>query len=182
MINAGMFLPTYSCKTIYDFDYSKFFKEGKRYLIFDLDNTLVTYSESRANLEIIEFVNKLKAIGYEVAIVSNSPGFRVKPFLHDFNVIGAYSSKKPFLRKTRNILKSFNNPSLGKCLFIGDQLLTDVLVANRLGLDVLLVDPLEKSTEKWYTKINRFTERFFARRAKKKFPVKYSEVLERRYG
>lgn len=44
-------------------------------------------------------------------------------------------------------------------IFIGDQILTDIACANSAELDSLLVKSLTRSSEKWYTKINRLREK-----------------------
>ena len=50
---------------------------------------------------------------------------------------------------------------------IGDQLLTDILGANRMGITSILINPIGEY-EKFGTKINRFLEGFIKRSLKKK--------------
>ena len=44
-------------------------------------------------------------------------------------------------------------------ILIGDQLLTDIKCANKLGLDSVLVKSISRKSEKWYTRINRLREK-----------------------
>ena len=45
-----------------------------------------------------------------------------------------------------------------KTIGLGDQLVTDILGFNRLGVYSILVKTIDKKTQKWYTKINRLRE------------------------
>jgi len=57
---------------------------------------------------------------------------------------------------------------------IGDQLLTDIFVANRFGAYSCLVDALDKKDLK-ITSINRFFERFILKKYQKKNLMKKGE-------
>jgi predicted HAD superfamily phosphohydrolase YqeG len=59
---------------------------------------------------------------------------------------------------------------------VGDQLMTDVLGGNRFGIDVILVKPLKKKSEKWYTKLNRFNERQVLNSLKRHYPEVYQKI------
>ena len=59
---------------------------------------------------------------------------------------------------------------------IGDQVLTDVWGANKMGLRSLLVKPIDLSTEKWYTTLNRNTERRIIEKIKKRDIEKYKKI------
>lgn len=50
---------------------------------------------------------------------------------------------------------------------IGDQLLTDIYGANKIGITSILISPIGEY-EKFGTKINRFFEKFLYRRLKRK--------------
>lgn len=41
---------------------------------------------------------------------------------------------------------------------IGDQLLTDIVCANKIGVTNILVKSISRKTERWYTRINRLRE------------------------
>ena len=57
----------------------------------------------------------------------------------------------PFLKK--------ENIEITNTILIGDQLLTDIKCANKLGLDSVLVKSISRKSEKWYTRINRLREK-----------------------
>ncbi|QVK19979.1 YqeG family HAD IIIA-type phosphatase [Mycoplasmatota bacterium] len=182
IFKAKMYLPRKNYQTVYDIDFNKLYSEGKRYILTDLDNTIISYSFTSPTDEVKEFFKKLKEIGFQIAIVSNSPISRVKKFLDELDVYGIASCKKPLLNGVRRALNYFDNPSNDEVILLGDQLLTDVLVGNRLGIEVYFVMPLEETSEKWYTKLNRTVEKIIARRVKRKHPDLYKELLGDRYG
>ena len=59
---------------------------------------------------------------------------------------------------------------------IGDQLLTDIWGANRFDAYSILVNPIKKKTEKWYTKINRKTEVKMIERIKNELPDTFNRL------
>ena len=65
---------------------------------------------------------------------------------------------------------------LDKTIFIGDQLMTDIWAANRFNVYNILVNPLKKKTEKWYTKFNRKTETKMIEKIKKNYPNRYKDL------
>mgnify|MGYP000657314184 CR=1 FL=1 len=182
IFKAKMYLPSKNYQTVYDIDFTQLYSEGKRYILTDLDNTIISYAYDSPTNEVKEFFKMLKEIGFKVVIVSNSPISRVRKFLDELDVYGVASCKKPLLSGVKKAMKYFGNPPLEETILLGDQLLTDVLVANRLGIDIFFVMPLESKTEKWYTKANRRAERFIVKRVKRKHPELYKELLGDRYG
>ena len=59
---------------------------------------------------------------------------------------------------------------------VGDQLMTDVLGGNRFGIDVILVRPVKKKSEIWYTKLNRLNERQVLNGLKRRYPDVYQKI------
>ena len=60
---------------------------------------------------------------------------------------------------------------------IGDQLMTDILGSNRMGLDGILVKAIKRKTEKWYTKLNRRRENNVMKKIKKLYLDKYNKIV-----
>ena len=61
---------------------------------------------------------------------------------------------------------------------LGDQLVTDILGFNRLGLYSVLVKTIDKKTQKWYTKINRLREKKILKNIKKTNSEIYRKIEE----
>ncbi len=123
-----------------------------------------------------EFIQKLKDHGFEVYIVSNSNNYRVQPFLDALQIKGSGSCKKPLTSVIEKLLPKDKSTAM----LVGDQLLTDVLVSNRLEIQSTLVHPLDLSTDHFFTRMNRKLERIVAKKVKQYHPDKY-EVMKARY-
>ena len=153
-----IFRPDIYRQSIYDIDYKKLKEQGIKCLIFDLDNTLVPIDEDVPNKNLKEFIFHLEEMGFRVAIVSNSSKNRVCPFKEQLNVDSSFHSCKPFKKKFKKILKLYKL-NIYEVILVGDQLLTDILGANRMGFTSILVNQVGKKDYFW-TSINRKIEKY----------------------
>ncbi len=151
------FIPNYHYKSIFTIDYNKFKEMGIKYIMFDLDNTLIPYHETLPNEELIKLKEQLQP-DFKLMIVSNSHKERVKKFAIEFAIPYVQFAKKPFKSGFKRAIEYFNITDNKTVLFIGDQLLTDIFGSNRIGFNSLLVDPLNRKTEALITRINRKLE------------------------
>lgn len=153
-------------KDVFQIDLVKLKNEGKRVIFTDLDNTLVGAAVKKPTPEIIEFLNQANELGFEVIIVSNNNEERVSYFAKDLSIKAAHhKALKPLKLKLRRILKQYDRTQV---IMIGDQLMTDVLVAKRLGLYTILVEPIHLHSDENSTKFNRRLERFVVKQLKKR--------------
>ena len=83
--------------------------------------------------------------------------------------------RKPFTFKIKKYLKE-SNYNVENILFVGDQIVTDIKFSRKLGIYAILVDPINRSTERWYTKINRFFENIRLNQIKKELPSEFIEL------
>ena len=149
-------IPDIYQNNVYNIDYSKLKKRGIKCLLFDLDNTLTLNNEKSPTVELQKLFMRLEDIGFKVIIMSNSSKKRLASFKETLNVDTAYHSYKPLSFKYKKILKMYKF-KLSEVAAIGDQVLTDVWGANRVGITSILVDKLGDDTFIG-TKINRFIE------------------------
>jgi len=170
-------IPSEVIKRVQDLDYEAKYKAGFRQLMFDLDNTLTTYQFSEPTKELTTFIQNLQTIGFEVSIVSNSSAKRVQPFIDQLEVSGIPSCKKPSIGTLKKVLKVDKEAAM----LIGDQLLTDIWAANKLGVRSVLVYPVDVSTDKFFTRFNRKLELYFVKRIRAKYPAVYDQRLKSRY-
>lgn len=159
------FIPDLYQKNIYDIDYEKLKKKGIKCLLFDLDNTLVPVNEDVPSKKVKELFLYLER-DFKVIIVSNSNQKRLIPFKEGLNVDVAASARKPSRKKYLKIMDLYGFKK-HEIAAIGDQLLTDIFGANRIGITSILVNQIGEY-EKIGTKINRFFEGFIRRNFKKK--------------
>mgnify|MGYP001065342223 CR=1 FL=1 len=159
------FIPDIYQKNIYDIDYHKLKKRGIKCLLFDLDNTLVPVKTDTPTKKVKELFHFIET-DFKVIIISNSNRKRLIPFKEGLNVDVAASAHKPFKKKYLKIMATYKFKE-HEIAAIGDQLLTDIYGANKIGITSILISPIGEY-EKFGTKINRFFEKFLYRRLKRK--------------
>ena len=165
-----LFIPDIYAQSIYTINYKKLKKNGIKCLLFDLDNTLVPYKTMEPTPKIKNLFSIISN-EFKIIIISNSGKNRLRPFKEQLNLDVAYSSRKPMKTKYKKIMGLYHFKE-DEIACVGDQLLTDILGANRMGFTSILVNKLAPF-ETVPTRINRFFEKFIARRlAKKKLLVK----------
>jgi HAD superfamily phosphatase (TIGR01668 family) len=158
-------LPSMYVESIYHIDLAKLRARGIDTIISDLDNTLVPWVESKVNPELKEWLEKLKAQGFKVCLVSNALERRIAHFRTELNVPGLSRANKPSRRAFRQALALLGSRPETTAM-IGDQIFTDVLGGNRLGLFTILVVPLS-DRDFFTTRIVRIFERWVLRRIAK---------------
>ncbi len=152
-----IFRPDIYQQSIYSINYQKLKMSGIKCLIFDLDNTIASKDMQMPTKNILELFARLEEMDFKIAIVSNATKSRVEPFKEKCNINSAYHSMKPFKKKYLKVM-SFYHVKDTEVACIGDQLLTDVLGANRLKLLSILVDPILPK-DSFPTMFNRFIEK-----------------------
>ncbi len=150
-----IFLPTKYVKDIFSIDYKKLKKKKKQYLLFDLDNTIGSLLEDVPNDKIVKLFTSLKK-DFVIVIISNNFKKRVKAFGESLEVDYYYLAMKPLGKVIRKIRHKYNCKN-GDMVLIGDQLVTDIFLGNRMKIDTILVDPIHPKEMK-ITSINRFIE------------------------
>lgn len=177
------YMPTNVALSVFDVDYDTLYASGKRIILFDLDNTLISYFEKVPSTSLIELGHKLLKIGFKTYVLTNNYGSRINLFMETFPATEAgYLMKKPFAYKIKRFLKERNITDYSKIIMIGDQLVTDIKCANNLGVDSILVKSISRASEHWYTIINRSREKGIVKKIAKKDPVfaaKISEIIKK---
>ena len=162
-----LYLPSEHKKDLFAIDFTTLKEKGFTTLFFDLDNTIADYDTIYPSDEMKSFFNTLKELGFDIHILSNNKGKRVKRFEESLNVKAYHSLYKPFLFRLKKHLL-IDKLEKDKIVWIGDQLVTDIKCANKLNIYSILVNALNKDSEKWYTRLfNRKIERNKLKRIKK---------------
>lgn len=150
------FYPKMYKHSIYDINYNKLLDNNIKCIVFDLDNTIALidqdYIEERCRTLFKELDNNF----ITVIISNNTSKKRVKYYADILNCDFVYSAKKPFLFGINKIMKKYKL-SGSDIAVVGDQLVTDILLANRNKSYSILIDPLGKKDLK-ITSLNRFIE------------------------
>lgn len=165
------YIPDMYCKSVYKIDYDKLKGKGIKCILFDLDNTLAPLSLKKPNKKIKDLFCNLKNMGFKIIIFSNSGKNRLKPFKNDLEVDCAYSCRKPSRKKFDIILKDYKY-SVSEVVIIGDNIITDVLGGNGVGITTILVNPISNK-DRFITRIVRLYEKYImSKLAKKEFFIK----------
>lgn len=149
---------------------------GVNVLFIDLDNTLATYDEPVPGSATRALLAELAGLGFTVVIFSNNCKRRVKRFCAGLEVEFVSMAMKPFKRRLLRMWRRLGKPDKQTVRLIGDQMLTDVLVANRAGFPAILVKSLARSSEKWYTRLNRRSEARILAKIARLDPDKYAAM------
>ena len=135
-----------------------------RAVVTDLDNTLVGWRVETIEAEVEKWLAALRAADINVCIASNTRHFsrleRIAKQMGVLHVPG--NSNKPGtsgLKRALGLLQT----SAHETAMVGDQLFTDILAGNRLGLFTVLVNPLTTHEFIGTRLINRNAERFVLR-------------------
>ena len=139
------FFPDAYMDSTYVIDFEKLYKEGIRGVIFDIDNTLVPHG-APADERAIRLFARLRSIGLDYCLISNNQLPRVKPFADAVQAKFVEDAHKP---SRENYLKAMKlmHVDLDSCIFVGDQIFTDVYGAKRCGMRTILVKPLHPKEE-----------------------------------
>ncbi|SFS69499.1 YqeG family HAD IIIA-type phosphatase [Marininema halotolerans] len=159
-------IPDEFVQSIYEIDFNQLQRRGVKGAIVDLDNTLVESTRPDATPELVQWLDQLQGLGFKVMIVSNNNRTRVSKFALPLQVPYIHRAKKPLSSAFRRAMRKMEiQPE--QTVVIGDQLFTDVLGGNTLGLHTILVVPVSRS-EGMFTKFNRVAERLVFRWMKQK--------------
>lgn len=136
-------------------DYEYLWKRGFRGLLFDVDNTLTMHNVDAERREANFFVH-LRKLGFKTVILSNNKRERVEPFAKLLKTPFIHRAHKPLSRAYINAMKMIGT-NIDNTLFVGDQLYTDIVGANVVGLKSILVRPIS-SKEAFWIKLKRIIE------------------------
>lgn len=150
-------LPKEFVTSVYEITPDKLEKLGVKGIITDLDNTLIEWDRHEATEEIANWIKGMEDAGIKVIIASNNNEARVKRFADPLGIPYIYKARKPLGSAYLAALKQLGLKK-NEVIMVGDQLLTDVMGANRLKLYTILVRPVAES-DGMVTKFNRFVER-----------------------
>lgn len=124
-------------------------------LLLDYDNTLAPWHHELS----AETRTWLKALPCPAYVLSNGHGHRVRDALEGTGVKVRGDCFKPFTHRIRRLLQDEGlDPT--RCLFVGDNSMTDIWTGNRLGCATLRVRPIVPR-EHPLTCFWRFLERVF---------------------
>lgn len=138
---------------------------GIKGVILDIDNTLEPYEHPDPGEHVLAWLRSLNNVGIKTAIVSNNGRERVERFNKNIKMPAYFKAGKPFKKK---ILLAMNDIGSDKSntIFMGDQILTDVLAAHNAGISAILVPPINDKKDP-FTRFKRLLEKPFLKKYEK---------------
>ena len=154
--------PKLYCKNVTAITIDILNKNNIKGLILDVDNTLIDINKKMDD-KVKVWVNDLKKKGIKFCIVSNTNKHeKVKKVAETLDIPYFYFAKKPFKKGFINA-KNKMNLNEKNIAAVGDQIMTDVIGANRCKMFPILVEPISEQ-DILITKIKRPIEKFIINR------------------
>ena len=138
-------LPAIIADAITDLNPEMLRKWGVRLLMLDFDNTIVPYTTDIPSEKMSQWLVDMLASGIHVCVVSNSRKNRVKVFCEKHGLDCITHARKPFSKGIRECLQKYGVPAAEAAL-AGDQIYTDTLGANCVGVKSVLIRAIHNHT------------------------------------
>ncbi|AFQ43013.1 YqeG family HAD IIIA-type phosphatase [Desulfosporosinus meridiei] len=136
------FQPTHQANSLDLIPVEQLSRDGIRGLIIDLDNTMTPWNNLEVAPKVETWFKEVKAAGIRACVVSNnSKRQRVAVVADQLGIPFVFGATKPRRKAFRAGMKLLETGQKDTAV-IGDQLFTDILGGNRLGLYTILVTPI----------------------------------------
>ncbi len=117
-------------------------KYNLTHLILDVDNTLSTHHGQVLTDGLPEWLKLMQENGIGLMVLSNSKEQRVKPFAEKINLPYISLGLKPLPFGYFRALKAMGSKRKNTAI-VGDQIFTDILGGNLVGVKTLLLTPIK---------------------------------------
>lgn len=154
-----LFYPDIMLENIYKIDSELLNKNNIKAIIFDVDNTLAYNREALPSDKAVKFIKSLNNMGIYTVIASNNTEERVKKFCENMDCLYIHRANKPLGNKIKRLLKEIGVHRKNAAI-VGDQIFTDVLCGNLMGIISILVKPFDLNENK-FIKFKRKIENLF---------------------
>ena len=156
--------PNETVESIIDIDFDKLKSKGIRFVISDIDQTIVPQSSNEISQSVLSKIDEIRLLLGDSAIclLTNEPTpQRAKLFESRYSlvVVDTKGIEKPLpgaFNAARRCVPTSTRPE--EICFIGDRLLTDIVGSNNVGMYSIMVSPFSKESDRVITKILRVIE------------------------
>ena len=140
----GLFLPSLIVEQLREIPVDALYDSGYRVFFLDVDNTLMSLHDKQVPLDVLNWIQAVKGMGFEVVLLSNnSSRYRIKRVCDQLGVHGYYRAMKP-LPFTLYTWCSDHKIPPHKAVVVGDQLFTDVVLGRWVKAYSVLIEPVDK--------------------------------------
>lgn len=154
--------PAYRFRRVWEISPQWLARQKITVLLLDVDNTLTTHDNPAVDPRVLGWLEKMRASGIRLAILSNNRQERVKPFAEMLGLAFFPRAKKPLGHGARRAMELLG-AGKKETAVIGDQLFTDILCGRLAGLVPILVEPMELEPF-FFFKLKRFLEKLLLHR------------------
>jgi HAD superfamily phosphatase (TIGR01668 family) len=145
MIAMALLRPGHVFHRVWEIDGSFLRGLGVKALFLDVDNTLTTPDNPIPDSAALEWLDRMKAEGIALVLVSNNSARRVSGFAKTLGVGFSSRACKPlpigFIRAAGRL-----GLRPGQTAVVGDQIFTDIIGGNIIGAVTVLVEPMVMET------------------------------------
>lgn len=157
-------LPTVSAKGLLDITPALLRELGVKAILLDVDNTLSHHGSQEPFDGSVAWTRRMRQEGFQLIIVSNNTRERITPFAERFGLPFIWRACKPlpigYWKAARKLGVRFR-----ESVIVGDQVFTDVVGANLLGMRSVLLEPAEEE-HGWSFRVRRHFEKAVRKKAK----------------
>lgn len=157
LLPTHKFIPHAVVKTVQDIDFVALKNAGIQGVVFDVDNTLIPYDDRAVKPWHAALFTTLSDLGLATMMLTNNHHKDVKTFAEACGVPVIMAANKPLKRGFKKALKTLGLKA-AETMMVGDQFMTDLYGASKVGMPTILVNPIKRKSEKWYTKLLRRLE------------------------
>jgi len=150
--------PAEAIHGIEEIDLDDWYQRGKRLILLDVDNTVVPWKSEEIPETTLLWLARGRALGFQFCLISNTRHrARLSALAERMELRYMVGKFKPSREMFVAALHEFQvTPE--QAVMVGDQLFTDVLGANRAGIEAVWVKPSARR-EFMGTRVNRMLER-----------------------
>lgn len=160
-----VFFPDLITDAITDLSAQQLKDMGVSLLMMDFDNTIVPYTTSVPTDKMVSWLQKITASDIQLCVVSNSKKPRVRVFCQQYGLDCITHARKPFSDGIRRCLTKYG-VAPDKAALVGDQIYTDTLGANCVGVKSILVKAIDNHN--FWLKARHIAEKPFIFAAKRR--------------
>ena len=137
----NFFKPAYYYPDVFSIAPESLKERGIKLLLLDMDNTLVSAVETHIPEYVKNYVQAVKRAGIKPVVMSNNISDITEKRCRQLDIDFFSFCVKPLKIGYKKILRKYGfTPE--ETAAVGDQVLTDIAGANRMGILTILVDPL----------------------------------------
>lgn len=160
----SLFLPTYKINSVFDIK-TEFLKEQNiKTLVFDADSTLIQAKSKTCDKAVADKLIEIENSGVKIFIASNGRTDRISEAFREHPITAYPMCLKPLPFKLSRLIKKEERKI---CALVGDQMFTDILCANLLGIRSFMTKPYGNDRGAFMRTKRKLEKRILERETKK---------------